>query len=405
MKPCATVFLATMLLPAAASASPQDLFGFGPRAAAMGATGGAFLDDYAAVYANPAGLSRARRARLALGYAGAGFGLRYDGQPMYAENGSATILGVSVEAPFTGVLAHRIGLGLGLFTPTDLIVRARVLRGAVPQFLILPDRVQSVAIQVGLGADLGYGLRVGAGATVLAGLTGTVLVTTDGSGRSTSRIDNQLVANWAPIVGVSLDRGPWRVALTYRGELVARFGVEIDARGIGVPVPILNISGIAQYDPHQLHLEGAWVRGPWTVSVALTGKHWSAFSRVSDATAEGASRPPPDTGFVDTVVVRAGLERRWELTDRTGVSVRGGAFYEPSPALPATASRGYLDNDRLALTAGLGFHAVVGTTRFSADLYGQFHALLPRDGEGVGGRAVTYGGTAGCAGMTVAVDF
>lgn len=399
------LLLAMFLLPRAAAASPQDLFGYGPRAAAMGATGAAFLDDYAAVYANPAGLSRARGRRLTLGYAGASFSLRYDGRPVTAENGSATLLGVTVEVPFGGALRHRVGLGLGFFTPTDVVVRARVRRATTPQFLLLPDRVQCVAIQVGLGVDVGYGLRVGAGATALAGLTGTVMVTTDGSGRSTSRIDDQLIANWAPIAGISWERGPWRVALAYRGELLARFGVTIDARGIGVPVPVLNISGVAQYDPHQLQLEGAWVRGPWTVALALTGKHWSAFQRVSDATAEGASQPPPLTELHDTVVVRAGFERRWDLTDRTGFTVRGGAFYEPSPAPPPTAARAYLDNDRLAVTAGLAMHAVVGTTRFSADLYGQFHALLPREGEGSNGRAVTYGGTAGVAGMTASVDF
>ncbi len=397
--------LATSLWPRLAAATPQDLFGYGPRASAMGGTGGAFLDDFSAVHANPAGLSRVRGRRLTLGYAGAAFALRHDGAAVSAENGSATLLGVGLELPFGGVLAHRVGVGLGFFTPTDVVVRARIQRPEQPQFLALPDRVQSVAIQLGLGLDLGHGVRLGGGASALAGLTGAVVVTTDGSGRSTSRIDDQLIANWAPTVGVSWERGPWRVALSWRGELVARFGVTIDAQGIGVPVPLLNISGIAQFDPHQLHLEGAWVQGPWVVAAAVTAKHWSAFSRVRDATAEGQSPLPPATGFSDTVVVRAGVERRWELTDRTSVTARGGAFYEPSPAPPRTAERAYLDNDRLAVTAGLAMIARVGDTRFSAELYAQFHGLIPREGVAEGGRAVTYGGTVGVAGLTASVDF
>ncbi|MEZ4391228.1 MAG: hypothetical protein R3A48_09045 [Polyangiales bacterium] len=397
--------LAAATLPATASATPQDLFGYGPRASAMGGTGAAFVDDFAAVHANPAGLSRVRGRSLTLGYAAAAFGLRYDGDAVSAETGSATLIGVGFEVPFGGVLRHRVGLGLGFFTPTNVVVRARILRPEQPQFLVLPDRVQSVAIQLGLGVDLGYGLRVGVGASALAGLTGSVLVTTDGSGRSTSRIDDQLIANWAPLVGVSWERGPWRVGLTYRGALTARFDVAIDARGIGVPIPVLNISGVAQYDPHQLQLEGAWVRGPWVVSVGVTAKHWSAFERVREATSEGLSPLPPETGFRDTVVIRAGVERSWALTDRTGVTARGGAFYEPSPAPAATAARGYLDNDRLAATAGLAMTARVGETRFSAEIYAQFHGLLPRAGVGANGRDVTYGGTLGVAGLTATVDF
>lgn len=389
----------------AVHATPQDLFGYGARASAMGGTGGAFLDDFSAVHANPAALSRIRGGHLALGYAGAAFGLRYDGGPVSADVGSATMLGVGVELPFGGVLAHRIGFGLGLFNPTELVVRARVQRPEEPQFLVLPDRVQSVAIQVGLGMDLGYGVRLGVGASALAGLRGAVIITTDGGGRSSSNIDNQLTGNWAPIAGVSWERGPWRVALTYRGALVATFGVTIDARSIGVPVPILNISGTAQYDPHQLHLEGAWARGPWVVALAVTAKHWSAFERVSEATSEGLSPRPPSTGFSDTVVVRAGVERRWDLTDRTGVAVRAGVFYEPTPAPARTPERAYLDNDRLAVTAGLAMTARVGDTRFCAEIYGQFHGLVPRTGVAENGREVSYGGTVGVAGLNALVNF
>lgn len=399
------LFLATLLLPQAAYASPQDLFGYGPRAAAMGATGATFLDDYAAVHANPAALSRARGRRLTLGYVGAAFRLRYDGAPVSAENGSAMILGVTAELPFGGALRHRLGVGVGFVLPTDVVVRARVRRPETPQFLLLPDRVQSIAVQLGLGADLGHGLRLGIGATALAGLRGAVVLRADESGQAAAGFDERVVATWAPIAGISWERGPWRVALAYRGELAARLDISVDARGLGVPVAPLNLSGVAQYDPHQLQLEGAWARGPWTVALALTGKRWSDFQRVREATVEGASPRPPLTELHDTVVVRAGVERRWDLTDRTRVTARAGAFFEPSPAPPPTASRGYLDNDRLAITAGLAMHAVVGSTRFSADLHGQLHALLPREGEGSNGRAVTYGGTVGVAGMTASVDF
>ena len=140
-----------------------------------------------------------------------------------------SLIGLAFNVPFGGFLRDRVGIALGFFTPTNVIVRARILRAATPQFVVLPDRVQSVALQLGVGLDLGYGLRVGAGFTALAALQGDVLVANDASGRSTTRIDNQLVATYAPIVGASWERGPWRVGATYRGALVARFAVVISA--------------------------------------------------------------------------------------------------------------------------------------------------------------------------------
>jgi long-chain fatty acid transport protein len=141
------------------------------------------------------------------------------------------------------------------------------------------------------------------------------------------------------------------------------------------------------------------------VALAVTAKHWSAFERVSEATSEGLSPRPPSTGFSDTVVVRAGVERRWDLTDRTGVAVRAGVFYEPTPAPARTPERAYLDNDRLAVTAGLAMTARVGDTRFCAEIYGQFHGLVPRTGVAENGREVSYGGTVGVAGLNALVNF
>jgi len=59
----------------------------------------------------------------------------------------------------------------------------------------------------------------------------------------------------------------------------------------------------------------------------------------------------------------------------------------------------------VAATAGLAMTARVGETRFSAEIYAQFHGLLPRTGVGANGREVSYGGTLGVAGLTATVDF
>ncbi len=398
------VVAALALAPSAALASPQDLFGYGGRHVAMAGTGAAYADDYGAVHANPAGLSRARGRSLTLGYAATGFDLTLDGQYFSAEPGAATVIGLSFAVPFGGLLRDRVGVGLGFFTPTSVIVRGRILRGETPQFVALPDRVQSVAVQAGLGVDLGYGLRVGAGFTALAALTGTVLVTTDVSGRSTSRIDDQLVASYAPVVGASWQRGDWRVGATFRGELVARFAVVISAPEIGVPVPPLNIAGVAQYDPAQVQLEGAWQHRAWTVALGLTGKRWSDYPGPAELTTP-TSHPPPAPEFSDTLVPRVDVEHRWTFEGGAQAVARGGYFYEPSPAPAAVPSRQYLDADRHAITFGAALASGGEGTRFTLDAFGQVHLLATREGASVTGAPMRYGGALWHLGVTASVTF
>lgn len=405
MSRASSLTLALALTAAAprAWASPQDLFGFGARLVSMAGTGASYADDFAAVHANPAGLSRLRERSLMLGYAGSAFWLDHGGRPFTADTGSATVIGLGLPVPFGGVLRHRVALGLGFYTPTDVVVRGRIIRPATPQFLLLPDRVQTVALQIGLGVSLPWGFRVGGGVMAMAGLTGTVVVATDASGRASSRIDDQLVATYAPVVGAQWERGDWRVGLTYRGELIARFLVTIEARDLGINLPIFNISGVAQYDPAQLQLEGAWQRRGWTVALGVTAKRWSEYPGPASATTDNSPAPPaPD--FSDTLVPRVGVERRWTWDDGTHVAVRGGYFYEPSPAPAASADRAYLDNDRHVFALGLSLGATAAGTRYTVDVFSQTHWLAPRDAVTPTGTA-SYGGAALHLGTTATVTF
>jgi long-chain fatty acid transport protein len=60
-------FVASTLVAHAATASPEDVIGYGPRSTAMGGTGGAHSEGYEAAYTNPALLSLIREQKLALG--------------------------------------------------------------------------------------------------------------------------------------------------------------------------------------------------------------------------------------------------------------------------------------------------------------------------------------------------
>lgn len=410
-----------------AGASPEDIFGFGPRSAAMGQSGAADAEGYEAVYGNPALLSLARARQITLGYAGATFDLRAGSKLSYdALHGS--VIGATLPIPFGGVLEKRVAIGLGFFTPFERVVRGRILYPETPQML-LADRSQSVAVQAGIGVDLGYGLRLGGGFAALAALSGAVLVATDATGRIGTVVEDTLVASYGPIVGASWELGGKnRVGATFRGELVGRFNVVITVRDLGdIVVPPLNISGVAQYDPHQLALEYAREEGPYHLAVGATWKHWSAYPGPVEATVrcplqDTSGQPilercealvPESPGYHDTVSVRVGAERRFQPRPALGLAARAGLLFEPTPAPAQTSEANLYDNHRVALTLGYGVSVGRGLPKVSLDFFQQTHWLVPRvhhkdasvSAQNLGAPKVKSTGLVVAWGATVGVSF
>lgn len=411
-----------------ARASIPDLFGFGARSTGMAGTGVAVADDVSAVWANPAGLSRGRERTLTLGYSGVLYDLytRRAMAPSSAfsvDNARGITIGVLAPLPFGGPLRDRLALGIGFYTPTGVIARGRLLAPETPQFLVVGDRTQTVSIQVALGAELPFGFRVGAGVSALAAVLGDVLVSADSTGRTSSRVDNQLVTSFAPVVGASWERGPFRVGLAFRGTLVGRFAVTVAARDLGLPLPTFNIAGIAQYDPWQLAPEVGLVFGPLTVALGVTFKAWSGYPGPLEATTP-RSTPPPAANFHDTLVPRVGLEYRRPL-GRALMAARVGYFYENSPRsnamLQPTSPLGtnpddranWLDNDRHAVALGYSLSAAVLGTRLGLELYAQLHFLAERTTtkltatamDNPGYPSLTYGGALYHLGFNTTVSF
>lgn len=377
---------------AEASASPQDLFGFGPQSSAMGGTGAALGAGFDAVHANPARLAASHEDTFSLGFQAARFSLHADGPnakgAMHEESMRGLIMGGTIAIPFGGVLEERVTLGTAFFTPPDVIVRARLLHPERPQFSLLGPRSQSLALQAGIGVDVGYGLRIGAGFSALAAIVGSVEVGTQENGQVGTLIEDQLVTTYAPIVGAAygLGRG-FHVGLTYRGRVEGRLAVTIHVNDLGsLVVPELNIAGIAQYDPSQLQAEVGYDAGGVRLATGFTFKRWSAYPGALEPTVtcpesevECAALVPSPAGFRDTWVPRFGVDFPLRATSAASLHFRGGAFYEPSPA-PEQAQEGNdFDNDRLALTLGYGIALEDPLPPITLDLVFQRHFLLPRE--------------------------
>jgi long-chain fatty acid transport protein len=393
MRKASSVASAVMLLlwPLAVTASPADLFGFGPRTQALAGSGAANASGFEATYGNPALLSRTRHRQVAFGWQAVRFSLQADGEQapgeFPAEGVGGTYIGAALPLPFGGWLEERITLGLGAFTPSSLIARARLLYPERPQFPLLTDRAQTLNLALGAGVDIGHGVRIGAGALALAELVGTVIVQTDASGRVGTIVDDQLVATYAPVVGVSYDLSEeTSLGATFRGALEGEFDVVVEVTDLGrLEVPNLHISGVAQYDPMQIELAVAHRIDDWTLLGGLTYKRWSAFPGWRRPTVVcPASQPdcaalgvePVD--FHDTLVPRVAAAREIELARDARGTLRAGIFWEPSPAPEQTGESNTWDNDRIALTVGYGVALVEPLPPIRVDAFYQHHFLVPR---------------------------
>ncbi|MEO6419878.1 MAG: hypothetical protein ABIP39_10750, partial [Polyangiaceae bacterium] len=366
--------------------------------------------EFDAAYTNPALLSRMREKKITVGWQGATFNLHAEGEGLpgrvsYPPSKGA-IIGVGIPIPFGGILKDRIGAAFAFYTPTDILVRGRILYPEKPQFPLLPDRSQSLAARFGLGIDVGYGFRVGAGFAALAQIAGDVVVATDATGRVGSRVEDQLVATYAPIIGISYERklrhdGVFRGALVYRGTLDARFAVKIDGTKLSsLNIPIFNIAGIAQYDPAQITAEGAYESKEWTLAVGLTLKRWSKYPGLAEPTIlcpddnpDCGALQPTKLALTDTLVPRVGVERALVASKGMTVHLRGGYALESSPTptdLPPSQAwdpagkqttnvpTRFFDASRHIFTVGGGIALHDPLPALTLDVYAQEHILPTR---------------------------
>ncbi len=374
-----------------AKASPADLYGFGPHGQAMSGMGAAVGRGFEASYENPALLSYSHNRELSVGWQTVSFSLRAEGDNApghVSEDGvNGTFIGAVLPIPFGGILEDRVTVGLGTFTPSTLIARARLLYPERPQFPILTDRSQTLNFNMGVGFDLGHGLRVGGGALALAELVGSVVVRTDSSGRVGTAVDDQLIATYAPILGAAYEIDEdTNVGVTFRGALEGDFDVVVQVYDLGgLVVPDLHISGVAQYDPLQVQAEVARQFDDWTVAAGVTWKHWSAFDGWERPTVVCPnSQPdcealvPKDVGFVDVLIPRVGAMYALSLSPDAKAELRAGYAFEPSPVPEQTGAANYLDSARQVISAGYGLELAEPLPPVRLDFFYQQHVLMPR---------------------------
>jgi long-chain fatty acid transport protein len=378
------------LLAAPAHASPLELFGFGGRSPALAATGAATTTDFDAVYLNPAGLGDVRGKRLAVGTLFGTFAL--DGVNRAVDDAVGIEIGGALALPLGGWLKDRLGIGIGLYVPTNDLNRARTPTPGTPFYAVLEDRSEVVGAQFAIGLRLSERWSVGGGFLALATLKGLLNVQPDAAGRFATTSEEQIVLSYAPVLGVR-----WRtsdalsLAATLHFSSESPYNIFI-TNHIGdvlpVTLPEIRIGGVAQYDPLIAVVEAAWRPVPAVLLVgAAAYEHWGAYPAPTENVLESAG-PAPSPGFHDTVVPRLAVE----LSGPERLAFRAGYQLVPTPAPDGSS---FIDDTRHVFSLGVGLDAAP----LHVDAFAQAHLLVGRtDG------AVSSGGHVLVGGMMLGVD-
>jgi len=395
-----TLCFCALGLTSSASAQPIDTLGMGSRSVAMGGAVTADVQDFTANYYNPAGLARAGAARIGVGYFGAFHEMQVNGEDSNIDPVRGLVLGLVVPGQIGDV---RFAFGLAVHLNDEYLSRSRSLPSRRPRWELYDNRPRRTFLAANLAIRPVPWLTIGGGISFLSfssnTLTarGTLDVT---SPERRSRLEHEIRADLTtiryPQAGIQVQPIPeLSFGLVYRGSfaldntLVARVGCEDPAdptcstglsfSGVGTPFPgyfDLLTQSVNAYVPQQVSLGGSWNVSPdFRINAEVTWVNWSSYIspvgrsairleidvppalrdlvRVPDAIA--GSVPIP-ANFQDRFIPRLGAEGIALREPGVEIRVRGGAFYENSPAPSQADFTNLIDTDRWAFSAGAGLH-------------------------------------------------
>jgi len=377
--------LLALLLASALGAGPAragiyDLLGLGCRPVSLGGAYTALADDFTSVYYNPAGLSGEAESSMTLGglWAKPYFTYRETGRlqdqvpKLYATGGG--YLGVATN------LGHLTGyrqlapwaLGISLYLPVERALLADIpSSSAQPSFIFYRDQTQVLSVLLGLSWKILDWLSVGVSGNFLADLRAPNEAFVDVDIRTVipylihrgdlvkvvrPRIMRDAEMKASFIVGALVQPLAWlRLGAAYRARFYAETVGSQD-----ILLRFLDFSGqsplsfssavlaeihyVHYWNPQQVSAGAAFspLRSLW-VALDLTWADWSDYV--------DAMWYVPRPRFTDTFIPRLGVE--YGL--RSGIRLRAGYFFQPSPVPEQTLASNYLDNDKHVVSTGIGY--------------------------------------------------
>jgi long-chain fatty acid transport protein len=278
-------------------------------------------------------------------------------------------LGVAVGVPF----------GSGVTWPADWPGRHEITRSELQDFRVAPFaawRFGALRLAAGLHVDAAR-LRVGRKLDFID-VDGDVAIDMDGRG-----LGVDASAFWQ----ASADVG---VGLVYRGRTKIAF-----SGGANFTTPDAFSEKTADQEakaditlPDQLVLGGRWHHGAWAALADVELTTWSSYDTlVIDFHNDVTPDVVQDNGWKTTVAVRGG----GELRPIAKLTLRGGAYYDPTPAPDDKLAPSSPDSSRVGVTAGATYAL---SKAWSVDAFYESMWLLERESSSMEALAARYSGTA-----------
>jgi long-chain fatty acid transport protein len=368
-----------------ASAQVNQIFeeqGVSPRDTAMGNAFTGVANDYSAAFYNPAGLYQVRKTHFSVGYKyvqpalylsmPTNYGLNFTDYP-----GTRMLtLGLASDLNFPRFLnpkiTNRVFFGLAIGISNYLKSFSTYIAPEIPYFPRYADRLVSLlSIYASLSIRITDWLAVGVGMVPATSsrVSAAVITKTDLFNmrwRSDQAIISRTVTIAKPVVGVLFKPPAWwfrdhlSIGLVWRDEVLGNDGTG-SSRAFtqlvfpdgteykDIPYADNPVYGITGFSPQQVAVGlGVYPIGGMTIAIDEVWKRWSRWRNFMGL--------HPDPPWEDTFQTRIGIEHVWRFNYMWlySVAVRGGWYYEPSPAPDRPSDWNLMDNDKHVVSAGLG---------------------------------------------------
>lgn len=408
------LFLVSQGLAAPAFADLSYHFGLSPRAIGMGNAVSAVIDDYSAVYYNPAGLASSPENGFTLGYFYSTPRIKTrDAQGIerlsFKDHTKAGVVGYrqNLKSIFSEKWGKNIVVGLALAFPGDFKTATLVqtkfydqmqfpVFGRIPHMLVMSG---------GIGIELHRLLLVGAGmryAVTYSAKDITVLLKVLEGENIYKKIDVNAETEIQPIVGIVFR--PWnslRLAAVWRQggapvSLVGKGGGTAQIGPIELPID-LSLCFQDFFTPDEIAGAVAWApSNRWLLAFELTYAKWSHYN-------DPYNQRPPGDPFFDILIPRFGLEAKVSQA----LKCQAGYYWQPSPVRDVQPATQYLDTEEHVFSFAVEYSLPVERfleypLRFHA--YFQYQHMPRRTLSTVNGTTSVWGYTTN-VGATVQLNF
>ncbi len=370
--------LATLLVlaPSFATANTMELYGFGPRIAALGNTGEAVADDYFALYANPANLALA--SHIHFGFGGEAIWNRFAidrtaGTQRYPSQLPVNnqLAHVGISTPLGGFLKDKAALGVAIQLPFGNSTRLDAHDYRTPQVTLYDTLADRLVLVAGIAVRPVPWLSLGASAQLLTTLDGRADIDLSILDHRVTQksLDVQLLTKPYGIFGVTLlPNEDFRIGLVYRMESYVRYALPLAVRLEDVGNLNFRIAGVGLWLPDTIALATSFHRGAWLFTAGAAYARWSQLPPqapdvrlvLDDGQLKQRGNPPDQLLYVNNVPIamaakdivqpRAGVE--WQFSE--GLVWRAGVQYRPTFLPRADGAATYLDAPATTLAVGAG---------------------------------------------------